>query len=140
MSHPATPDSPEVWGRARAMTGTDALESLDTEQRGPSTTSTGVRRLELVELMAEEDALVPAAVARAAPQIAQGVDDVVERPRAVSAHLRRRRLVRPPAAVDAYECETTFSMPSGTVVAIVAGGGGRAPSRRRPRTMRREMI
>ena len=126
MSHLATPDSPEVWEAASAaMTGTDALESLDTEQRGSVDDLDRRSTLELVELMAEEDALVPAAVARAAPQIAQVVDDVVDR------LARGGRLIYVGAgssgrlaAVDAYECETTFSMPSGSVVAIVAGGGG----------------
>ena len=106
------------------MTGTDALESLDTEQRGAVDDLDRRSTLELVELMAEEDALVPAAVARAAP-LAQVVDDVVDR------LSRGGRLIYVGAgssgrlaAVDAYECETTFSMPPGSVVAIVAGGGG----------------
>ena len=123
MSHLATPDSPEVWeAAAAAMTGTDALESLDTEQRGAVDDLDRRSTLELVELMAE-DALVPAAVARAAPRVAR-VDDVVDR------LSRGGRLIYVGAgssgrlaAVDA-ECETTFSMPSGSVVAIVAGGGG----------------
>ena len=96
MSHLATPDSPEVWeAAAAAMTGTDALESLDTEQRGAVDDLDRRSTLELVELMAEEDALVPAAVARAAPQVARGRRR--RRPAVArwSAHLRRRRLVRP---------------------------------------------
>jgi N-acetylmuramic acid 6-phosphate etherase len=126
MSHLATPDSPDVWeAAAAAMTGTDALESLDTEQRGAADDLDRRSTLELVDLMADEDAVVPAAVARAALQIAQVIDDVVER------LARGGRLIYVGAgssgrlaAVDAYECETTFSMPSGSVVAIVAGGGG----------------
>jgi N-acetylmuramic acid 6-phosphate etherase len=126
MSHLATPDSHEVWEAvSAALTGRDSLESLGTEQ--PSRVEDLDRRStrELVDLMAEEDAVVPAAVARAAPQLAQVVDDVVDQ------LARGGRLIYVGAgssgrlaAVDAYECETTFSMPSGSVVALVAGGGG----------------
>jgi N-acetylmuramic acid 6-phosphate etherase len=126
MSHLATPDSPEVWEAvSAAMTGTDPLASLDTEQRGRVDDLDRRSTRELVELMAEEDAVVPAAVARAAPRLAEVVDDIVERLG------RGGRLIYVGAgssgrlaAVDAYECETTFSMPPGSVVAIVAGGGG----------------
>jgi N-acetylmuramic acid 6-phosphate etherase len=126
MSHLATPDSPEVWEAvSAAMTGGDLLESLGTEQRGPIDDLDRRSTRELVDLMAEEDAAVPTAVARAAPQLAQVVDDVVDRLE------RGGRLIYVGAgssgrlaAVDAYECETTFSMPPGSVVAIVAGGGG----------------
>jgi N-acetylmuramic acid 6-phosphate etherase len=81
--------------------------------------------LELVELMNEADATVPAAVAAAAPAIAATVDAIVERLRGggrlVYAGAGSSGLL---AALDAFECEATFSMPHGAVVAVVAGGAG----------------
>ena len=79
--------------------------------------------LDLVELMNEQDALVASAVAAAAPAIAATVD-------AVAARLRSGgRLVYVGAgssgriaALDASECEATFSTPPGLVVPLVAGG------------------
>jgi N-acetylmuramic acid 6-phosphate etherase len=79
--------------------------------------------LDLVERMNAVDATVPAAVAAAAPAIAEAVDAVAERLRAggrlvyVGAGSSGRI-----AALDASECEGTFSTPPGTVVALVAGG------------------
>jgi N-acetylmuramic acid 6-phosphate etherase len=78
--------------------------------------------IELVELMNATDATVAAAVAAAAPAIAETVD-------AVSARLRDGgRLVYVGAgssgliaALDASECEATFSTPPGQVLALVAG-------------------
>jgi N-acetylmuramic acid 6-phosphate etherase len=81
--------------------------------------------IELVELMNEADATVPTAVAAAAPAIAATVDAVAERMRAggrlvyVGAGSSGRI-----AALDAAECEATFSVPPGIVVALVAGGPG----------------
>jgi N-acetylmuramic acid 6-phosphate etherase len=78
---------------------------------------------ELVQLMNEADATVPGAVAAAAPAIAAAVDAIAERLR------RGGRLVYVGtgssgllAALDASECEATFSTPPGVVVALVAGG------------------
>ena len=79
--------------------------------------------LDLVGLMNEQDASVASAVAAAAPSIAAAVD-------AVAARLRTGgRLVYVGAgssghiaALDASECEATFSTPPGLVVALVAGG------------------
>ena len=84
--------------------------------------------VELVELMNAEDATVPAAVAAAAPAIAAAVD-------AISDCLARGgRLVYVGAgssgriaALDASECETTFSVPPGTVISLVAGGVSAPP-------------
>ena len=84
--------------------------------------------LELVELMNAEDATVPAAVAASAQSIAAAVD-------AISDCLARGgRLIYVGAgssgriaALDASECESTFSVPPETVVSLVAGGTG-APS------------
>jgi len=84
--------------------------------------------LELVELMNAADATVAAAVATAAPAIAATVD-------AISARLRDGgRLVYVGAgssalvaALDASECEATFSTDPGQVVALVAGGTASGP-------------
>ena len=78
---------------------------------------------ELVSLMSAQDATVPWAVAAAGDEIAAAVDEIVERmPRGgrliyVGAGTSGRI-----AAVDAAECESTFSMPAERVVALVAGG------------------
>jgi N-acetylmuramic acid 6-phosphate etherase len=78
---------------------------------------------ELVELMNAEDATVPGAIAAAADAIAAAVDAVAER------LLQGGRLIYVGAgtsgrlaAVDAAECESTFSTRPGQVVALVAGG------------------
>jgi N-acetylmuramic acid 6-phosphate etherase len=79
--------------------------------------------LELVELMNAADATVPGAVVAASASIAAAVDAIAERLRAggrlvyVGAGTSGRI-----AALDAAECETTFSTPPGSVVALVAGG------------------
>jgi N-acetylmuramic acid 6-phosphate etherase len=83
--------------------------------------------LELVELMNAADATVHAAVAAAAPAIATVVDAVAERLRAggrlVYVGAGSSGLL---AALDAFECEATFSMEPGIVVALVAGSGAPA--------------
>lgn len=84
--------------------------------------------LELVELMNERDAQVSSAVAAASEAIAEVVDAVAERLRAggrlvyVGAGSSGRI-----AALDAAECESTFSTRAGEVVALVAGGATAAP-------------
>jgi N-acetylmuramic acid 6-phosphate etherase len=81
--------------------------------------------LELVELMNSADAEVPAAVAAAAPAVAAAVDAIAERLRAggrlVYVGAGSSGLL---AALDASECEATFSVEPGIVVALVAGGAG----------------
>ena len=79
--------------------------------------------LELVELMNQADATVPTAVGAVATDIAAVVDAVAERLRTGG------RLVYVGAgssgmlaALDASECEATFSVSAGVVVALVAGG------------------
>lgn len=79
---------------------------------------------ELVELMNREDATVPRAVGEIAPELAEAIDAIVERLRSggrliymgagSSGHI---------AALDASECEATFSTEPGQVVALVAGAG-----------------
>lgn len=79
--------------------------------------------LDLVELMNVADATVSDAVATASSAIATAVDGIVERMRAggrlvyVGAGSSGRI-----AALDASECEGTFSTEAGSVVALVAGG------------------
>ena len=79
--------------------------------------------LELVELMNEADSTVPAAVGTVAADIAAVVDAVAERLRAggrlVYVGAGSSGMI---AALDASECEATFSVPPGVVVALVAGG------------------
>ena len=83
---------------------------------------------ELVELMNAEDASVPEAVRAAAPAIAEAIDAIADRTRAggrlVYVGAGSSGLI---AALDASECEATFSTPPGLVVALVAGDAGAAP-------------
>jgi N-acetylmuramic acid 6-phosphate etherase len=78
---------------------------------------------ELVALMNAEDSTVPEAVAAAAPAIADAIDAIADRLRAggrlVYVGAGSSGLI---AALDASECEATFSTPPGVVVAVVAGG------------------
>ena len=78
---------------------------------------------ELVELLNEEDATVPAAVRDAASNLAAAIDAIVERLE------RGGRLVYVGAGssgrlalVDAAECGPTFGVPPGQVIAVIAGG------------------
>ena len=105
------------------------LDKLDTEAGSQPEADYDLRAtLELVELMNAEDATVPAAVAAAAPSIAAAVD-------AISDCLSRGgRLIYVGAgssgriaALDASECESTFSVPPGTVVSLLAGGVSAPP-------------
>jgi N-acetylmuramic acid 6-phosphate etherase len=74
--------------------------------------------------MNEEDSTVAAVVGRAAPVLARLIDDVVERLAGggrlvyVGAGTSGRL-----AALDAEECESTFSAVPGQVIAVVAGAG-----------------
>ena len=84
--------------------------------------------VELVRLVNETDATVPAAVGASAPAIAATIDAIASRLRSggrlvyvgagTSGHL---------AALDASECQATFSTPPGQVVAVVAGGTTASP-------------
>ena len=107
------------------METSDRLERLDdliTEARSERPDYDRSSTLELVELMNAEDVSVPRAVGRIAGDIAAVVDAVVERLAAggrlvyVGAGSSGRI-----AALDAYECEATFSTEPGQVVALVAG-------------------
>jgi N-acetylmuramic acid 6-phosphate etherase len=105
------------------------LDELVTEARGATSGDLDLRTTrELVDLMNEHDATVASAVAAAAAEIADAVDAIAERLAAggrliyVGAGTSGRL-----AAVDAAECQSTFSTPPEQVTALVAGGVGGAP-------------
>ncbi len=119
-------------GPARTLAGVttpdaargDALARLPTEAWDAGGVDLDLRStLELVRLMNEADAAVPAAVARAADAIASAIDAISERLAGggrlvyVGAGTSGRL-----AALDAAECQSTFSTRPGEVVALVAGG------------------
>jgi len=101
-----------------------SLDELATEAWNAAGADLDLRTTaELVELMNAEDSVVPGAVAEAREAIAAAVDAIA------SCLQRGGRLIYVGAgtsgrlaAVDAAECESTFSTPSGQVVALVAGG------------------
>jgi N-acetylmuramic acid 6-phosphate etherase len=110
----------------RSLVGSAGLAGLATEAGSDPAADYHARStVELVELMNAQDLAVPAAVAMAAVSIADAVDAISDR------MFRGGRLVYVGAgssgriaALDASECESTFSTPSGTVVALIAGGEG----------------
>lgn len=83
---------------------------------------------ELLALMSAEDSTVPQAVTAASPAIADAIDAVADRMRSggrlVYVGAGTSGLI---AALDASECEATFSTPPGLVTAVVAGGSAAAP-------------
>src|SRR5919197_5507405 len=103
---------------------TVSLDDLTTEAGGEASLAYDLRSTtELVELMNRADRVVPEAVAGARDELATAIDAVVGQLQ------RGGRLVYVGAgpsgriaAVDAAECESTFSTPAGLVVAVVAGG------------------
>jgi N-acetylmuramic acid 6-phosphate etherase len=108
----------------RSQTDSIGLDGLTTEAGSEAAADYDLRStVELVELMNAEDVAVPAAVGREAGAIAAVVDAVADRLQ------RDGRLIYVGAgssgriaAVDASECETTFSTPPGKVVTLLAGG------------------
>jgi N-acetylmuramic acid 6-phosphate etherase len=105
----------------------ETLDGLMTESRRADGNYASLSTQELVELMNAEDASVPAAVGAATDAIAAALDAIVERlaggGRVVYAGAGTSGRI---AALDAEECEATFSTPPGQVVALVAGAD--APS------------
>src|ERR671923_1893917 len=98
------------------------VRALVTERSGRADDYARRTTQELVELMNDEDRRVPEAVRAASEAIADAVDAIVERLAAGG------RLVYVGAgtsgglaALDAAECEATFSTAPGRVVAVVAG-------------------
>jgi len=97
---------------------------LRTEQRNPRSMRLDTLTVEeCVALINEEDATVPAAVARAAPALSAFIHDAVRALRAggrliyIGAGTSGRLGV-----LDAAECPPTFQTDPSTVVAIIAGG------------------
>jgi N-acetylmuramic acid 6-phosphate etherase len=108
--------------------GPQELDLLATEARGSADDYDRRSTQELVELMNAGDLAVPAVVGAAAGAIAAAIDAIVERLE------RGGRLVYVGAgssgriaALDADECEATFSTEPGQVVALVAGGAFASP-------------
>jgi len=112
------------------VTEPKALDELVTEARAATGADHDLRSTdELVELMNRQDAGVPAAVDAARPQVAAAIEAIVAR------LARGGRLIYVGAgssgriaALDAAECESTFSTEPGQVVALLAGGLAAAPA------------
>jgi N-acetylmuramic acid 6-phosphate etherase len=121
MTSLATPDAPLVW-EAVSSTLTGRPQIATTEAARPDLADLDLRSTrDLVRLLNEEDATVPAAVAEASGALSAAIDAIVERMRAGG------RLVYAGAgtsgalaALDASECSSTFGSPAGEVLAVVA--------------------
>jgi N-acetylmuramic acid 6-phosphate etherase len=109
---------------ARSQMDGGGLDSLATEAGSEPGADYDLRpTLQLVELMNAEDEGVPAAVGAVAGPIAAAVDAISDR----LEHGGRLIYVGAGssgriAALDASECESTFSTPPGKVVSLLAGG------------------
>jgi N-acetylmuramic acid 6-phosphate etherase len=121
MTHLATPDAPQVWESvSAALTGGPRVATTETAR--PDLADLDLRSTrDLVRLLNDEDATVPAAIADAGDALAAVIDAVVERMR------RGGRLIYAGAgtsgalaALDAAECSSTFGSPPGEVLAVVA--------------------
>lgn len=102
------------------------LEQLVSEERNPRTMGIDLMATpEIVATINAEDRLVPEAVGKTLPQVAQAVDRIVE------AFGKGGRLVYIGAGtsgrlgvLDASECPPTFGVPPTMVVGVIAGGFG----------------
>ena len=102
----------------------ELFDELPTEAWNAASADLDLRdTTDLVALMTAEDASVPAAVERASAAIVEAIDAVADR------LVRGGRLIYVGAGtsgrlalVDAVECESTFAVPPGRVIALVAGG------------------
>jgi N-acetylmuramic acid 6-phosphate etherase len=120
MTHLATPDSPLVWEAvSAALTGRAQVATTETARVDLADLDLRSTR-DLVRLLNEEDATVPAGVAEAGDALAAAIDAIVERMR------RGGRLIYAGAgssgalaALDAAECGSTFGSPPGEVLAVV---------------------
>jgi N-acetylmuramic acid 6-phosphate etherase len=107
-----------------------SLDELVTEARAAEGADYDLRSTdELVELMNRQDATVAAVVGSEGPAIAAAIDAIVAR------LARGGRLIYVGAgssgrlaALDAAECQSTFSAPPGQVVALLAGGLTASPA------------
>ncbi len=123
MTHLATPDAPLVWEAVSAALA-GRPQTAVTESARHDLADLDLRSTrELVRLLNEEDATVPAAVAEAGDELAAAIDAIAE------CMGRGGRLVYAGAgtsgalaALDAAESIPTFGSPSGEVVAVVAEG------------------
>ena len=115
------PDDADYRARTMLRAELDTLmtEASDPQHRDLDTYSTA----ELVRAMIAEEALVPAAIDRAGPQIVRAVDALVERMR------RGGRLIYCGAGtagrmgvLDASECPPTFGTDPSLVIGLIAGG------------------
>jgi len=100
------------------------VDGLPTEQVRPGLDDLDTRRAaDIVELMLAAEAGVPAALAAAAPQLADAVDLTVDR-MADGGRLIYVGAGTPGrlAALDAAECGPTFGVPAHRVIAVLAGG------------------
>jgi N-acetylmuramic acid 6-phosphate etherase len=121
MTHLATPDAPLVWEAVSAEL-TERPQTATTEAARPDLADLDLRSTrDLVRILNDEDATVPAAVAEAGDALAAAIDAIVSRMR------HGGRLVYAGAgtsgalaALDAAECGTTFGSPPGEVLAVVA--------------------
>jgi N-acetylmuramic acid 6-phosphate etherase len=121
MTSLATPDAPLVWEAvSAALTGRPQVATTEAARSDFADLDLRSTR-DLVRLLNDEDATVPAAVANAGDELAAAIDAIVERMQ------RGGRLVYAGAgtsgalaALDAAECGSTFGSPSGEVVAVVA--------------------
>jgi N-acetylmuramic acid 6-phosphate etherase len=109
---------------ASVVTEPNALQELITEARAARSADYDLRTTrELVELMNAEDATVAAAVGSAGAAIAAAIEAIVPRlaggGRLIYAGAGSSGRI---AALDAAECESTFSTEPGQVVALLAGG------------------
>lgn len=100
------------------------LQRISTEQRNPRTSDIDrLATLDLVRLLNEEDASVPAAVATVLPTIAETIDLIADR------FGQGGRLIYVGAGtsgrlgvLDASECPPTYNVEPGMVIGIIAGG------------------
>ncbi len=124
MTSLATPDAPLVWDAVSAAL-TASAHTATTEAARADLADLDLRSTrDLVRLLNDEDATVPAAVAEAGDALAPTIDAIVERMR------RGGRLIYAGAgtsgalaALDASECGSTFGSPPGEVLAVLAQEG-----------------
>ena len=100
------------------------LKNMSTESRNPSTMDLDIMSpLQIVTVMNQEDAKVPAAITPALPQLARCVEWAAE---SIEAGGRIIYMGAGTAGrlgvLDAVECPPTFGVPHETVVGIIAGG------------------
>jgi N-acetylmuramic acid 6-phosphate etherase len=125
MTHLATPDAPAVWEAVTAaLTRADDFGALATERHRVELHDLDLRPTrDLVRLINADDAVIARAVAAAVDAIVTAIDATVERlsdgGRLVYVGAGSSGRL---AALDAAECQPTFTTEPGQVLALVAGG------------------